>query len=611
MQCAHGMNTRPLFYRILTATTILSGCAYDELTTESVESVSEAYRVNDAALACGTPNTNLGEDLNTSGANAELQEWTDSLQALPSSATKTDLLNRLLTNIQGPATAFPDAAARETFLRNVRAPLPMSLPYGPQSTGNQVSLGQGWIYGGGGSHRGLDIGRAASGSDDPSFDVLAVADGKVIGVYFDGPPGGGGNTVILEHTGENGKKIYSLYMHLRNGATNDANAVKNISCGASVACQRYQLAANKSPLAKWWGKESDTIPVKPGQFVKRGTKIARAGSSMTVMDTLDANGVSSADWGNMHLHVYIAVPKGTTAPNDKIAVEVDAFGAYQKANSCYVEDPLTETDQPTYYSRLFAPFLPDFHDLGWKPFTDYPDYLSGMGYAPATLSFYNEGGFKVTGSYQYSTTGFFLQVGVGGSKIAENDGANEAWVPRETRIRIDGSGTPVYDFTATPRQSGEQTAFWHQLTQAQLDSLYNVYVVNGGYGIGDFFPYRVAGVQYYAVLFTTSASTSNWLTYGRSAALVQSDIAGIPASLQVGQVVADTTWSPAKFSMLAVPAAGCAPHAYVDTSTVVYPVYAAQEASLGYKLQSVQVYSGGSKFNAVFGKASGACHAHP
>ncbi|WP_437318550.1 M23 family metallopeptidase [Sorangium sp. So ce385] len=605
------MNMPPLFYRILAATTILSGCAGDELTTEDVESVSEAYRVNDPDLACGTPNTNLGEDLNTSGANAELQEWADSIQAMPSSATKTDLLNRLLTNVQGPATAFPDAAARETFLRNVRAPLPMTLPYGHQSSGNQVSLGQGWIYHSGGSHRGLDIGRAASGSEDPSFDVLAVADGKVIGVYFDGPPGGGGNTVVIEHTGENGKKIYSLYMHLRNGATNDANAVKNLDCGSSVPCQRYKLAANKSPLAKWWGKESDTITVTPGQLVKRGAKIARAGSTMTVMGTLDANGVSSAGWGNMHLHVYLAVPKGTTAPNDKIAVEVDAFGAYQKADSCYVEDPLADIDQPTYYSRLFAPFLPDFHDLGWKPFTDYPDYLEGMSYAPATLSFYNEGSFKVTGSYQYATSGFSLQVGVSGAKIDDLDGVNEAQVPRETRVRIDGSGLPVYDYIATPRKSGEQTAFWHQLTQAQLDSQYDAYVGDDGYGIGDFFPYRVAGVQFYAVLFTTSASTSNWLTYSRSAAQVQGDIASIPAGLQVGQVVADTTWSPPRFSMLAVPASGCAPHAYVDVSTLVYPYYAAQEAALGYKLRKVQVYSGGSKFNAVFGKASGACHAHP
>ena len=546
------MNTR-ILVSLVTLTTAVAGCFVASEPGEDVESVSQAYRVNDPALACGTAQTNLGENLNTSGSGAELQEWTDSINAMPASATKTDLLARLLTNLQGPATAFPDATARETFLRSVRAPLPLSFPYGQQSSGNQVTLGQGWLYGGGGSHRGLDIGRSAVGAtDDPSFDVLAVADGKVIGVYFDAPPGGGGNTVVVEHTGDNGKKFFSFYMHLRDGATNDANAVKAMSCGASTSCQYYQIAANKTPLAQWWGKESDAIPVTPGQNVKKGQKIARAGSTATVTGTLDSNGVSSKAWGNMHLHVYLGAPKGTSAPDNKIAVEVDGFGAYQEKNSCYIMDPLTQTDEPTYYSRLFAPFQPDFYDLDWGPFIAYPDYLSGMTYTPATLSFYDKSGFKVTGSYQYSTQGFSLQVGVAGTTIDNYDGTNQTSAPRETRIRINGSGNPVYDFIARPRQVGEQTVFWHQLTQAQLDSEYSTYVGNnGGYRIGDIFPYRVSGVQYYAVLFTTSATTSNWMTYGRSKATILSDIASIPGSLRLGQVVADTTWSPPRFSMLA------------------------------------------------------------
>ena len=43
---------------------------------------------------------------------------------------------------------------------------------------------------------------------------------------FDAPPGGGGNTVVVEHTGDNGKKLYSFYMHLRNGATNEISPVR-------------------------------------------------------------------------------------------------------------------------------------------------------------------------------------------------------------------------------------------------------------------------------------------------------------------------------------------------------------------------------------------------
>lgn len=94
-------------------------------------------------------------------------------------------------------------------------------------------------------------------------------------------------------------------------------------------------------------------------------------------------------------------------------------------------------------------------------------------------------------------------------------------------------------------QAGEQAAYWHQLTQAQLDSRYTTYVSNSGYAIGDFFAYRVVGVQYYSVLFTTSTASSNWLTYGGSVSQVQTAVAAIPAGLQLAQVVADTTTSEA------------------------------------------------------------------
>ncbi|AKU95718.1 hypothetical protein AKJ09_02382 [Labilithrix luteola] len=590
---------------------VVGGCSSADSLSESVSSTAEAYRVEDPALACGTPTPVRGENMTTSGVNAVLQEWSDSIAAMPASATKTDLTNRLLTNVQGPSAAYPDVTERTNFLRGVRAPLPMSLPFGTQSSGYQVTGLATWLYDNGGNHGGVDFWRGSvTGSDDPSFDVLAVADGKVIGVYFDGPPGGGGNTIVIEHTGANGKKIYSFYMHLRNGATNDSNAVKNMDCHGIEACAWYKIAANKVPLANWWGTNADVIPVQPGQNVKRGQKIARAGSTMTVMDHIDSSGNATSAWGNNHLHIYIAAPR--PAPDDKKVVEVDPFGDYQmQKDGCYVMDPTTQPDKPTYYSRLFAPFLPDFHDLGWGPFTAYPDYLNGMNYAPATLSFYDKSGFKVTGSYRYSTDPYFLQVGVASSALSDYMGFNKTWIPREMRVRINGSGAPIYDFTATPKQSGESTAVWSQLSQASLDSMYQAFIVSGGYNIGDFFPYQVAGTQYYAAVFTTSASASNWMTYGRSASQALSDIANIPAGLQLAQVVADTTWSPPKFSVLARPAAGCTPHKYVDQLATGYQSALDWETAHGYVLQKVQVYASGTKFNAVFAKASGTCTAQP
>ena len=140
------MNT-PTFRHALVAALFVSGCAIAPGSTEDIASVDEAYRVDTAALACGTPDPTKGEDLNTSGVNAELQEWTDSLNAMSSSANKTDLLGRLLTTVQGPATAFPVLADQTAFLRGVRAPLPMTLPYGNQTSGIQVGLVAGWYYG--------------------------------------------------------------------------------------------------------------------------------------------------------------------------------------------------------------------------------------------------------------------------------------------------------------------------------------------------------------------------------------------------------------------------------------------------------------------------------
>lgn len=570
--------------------------------TEELGSAGEAILVGSTFDACVTPNPNLGEYL-SSGPGGIIGEWGASIDAMPASSLKTDLQSRLLTALEGPSTAYPLAADRTVFLRALRAPLPMSLPFATSMPGNEPGLGQGWMYNSGGSHRGLDFSRSSSaGFPDPSFEVRAVADGKVIGVYFDGPGGGGGNTVVVEHTGRNGKKIYSFYMHMRNGRAHDLAAIQGIDCTkfsgnpASVqSCNWYKLSASKSPPAAFWGTDADAIVVTPGQNVTRGQKLGMSGNTMTGIGHIDMYGNPTSTDVNNHLHVYIGAP---TTEDPQTAVEVDAYGVYQEASTgCY-----TGLDNPTYYPRLFAPYMPDFFDLGFGLFTDYPEYLTGMSYRPITLSFYDKSGaFDVAGSYQYSTdTSFLVKAGDDGTGIDDYDGVNKSWVPRETRVRVSGAGTASYDAILALRQAGEQTAYWHHLTQAQLDSVYQTYVVSGGYAIGDFFAYRQAGVQYYAVLFTTSASSSNWLTYGRSAAQALTDISSLPSGLQVAQVVADTSFSPPKFSMLARPATGCTPHRYVDQSTSIYQAKLDAETALGYALQRVQVYANGTKFNAVF-----------
>jgi hypothetical protein len=115
------------------------------------------------------------------------------------------------------------------------------------------------------------------------------------------------------------------------------------------------------------------------------------------------------------------------------------------------------------------------------------------------------------------------------------------------------------------------------------------------------------------VLFTTSPRSANWMTYGRSEPQVLHDIAVVPAGLQVAQVVSDTGTNPPRFSMLARRSAGCPPHVYVHQQTDLgYATKAAAEKAKGYELERVQVYAGGTRFNAVYGRASGkGCSAKP
>jgi murein DD-endopeptidase MepM/ murein hydrolase activator NlpD len=564
--------------------------------------------VDTIAETCITPDPSGYESLETA-AGGELDEWREVIDALPASTLKTDLQNRMLTHLKSPYSAFATAADAQSFLRNLRTPLPLRLPFtsnSPFISGTEVRLGHGWRYNGGGIHRGLDISRANTPSDqDPSFDVLAIADGKVIGIYFDGPAGGGGNTVVLEHTGANGKKIYSFYMHLRNGRANDVAAVKAMTCPVGNDwCARYQLMARNYPYHPSWGSDSDTIPVSLGQWVTQGQKIATSGNTMST-GTLAEDGKPASNHANNHLHVYIGVP---TPTDPKVAVEVDPYGVYEKVSTgCY------DGFQPTYYPRLWMPHYPDFHHVSWDTFVELPEYYSGMSYRPRTLSFYEvNGALRVAGSYHYSTDrSWGVQAGLSSASF---DSVVEQWrlsgyVPRETRVRIGSSGQALYSAIFGRLRTNEQTRFEHRLTQAGLDSLYTAYVVNSTWRVEDFFPYRENGVQYYAVLFSNTDANTRWLRYGASEAYAESEIASLPAQgLHVENIVADATYSPPRFAYIANDASGCAPHVYVNGAMSAYQSIYNTESSLGYGLRKLQVYNNGANFTALFDKGSGTCH---
>jgi murein DD-endopeptidase MepM/ murein hydrolase activator NlpD len=354
--------------------------------------VLRAAIVSKPGDSCVTPRPEFGdEDLSTNPGGA-LAEWTASLKALPDGPVKTDLLTRLLHTVISPDSFFSDKDAMRDFLRKALPPLYMRPPFqsnSPFQDGTKTVIGGGWIYNNGGSHRGVDISRQGwSSNADPSIDVFAVADGKVIGVYFDGPPGGGGNTIIIEHTGTNGRKVYSFYMHLRDGRTHDVAAVKAIVCPANDSnCVKYRKMAINYPNHPAWGTDADKILVKPGDSVHQGQKIAKSGNTMTAEGHVGDDGRPPDNATNNHLHIYTAVP----SPNDpKTVIYVDPYGVYDEASSgCY------QPAAKTFFHPFFAPFPRDFGSVAADWFQTGFDYYVTIGEWPAALSAYKVGGATV------------------------------------------------------------------------------------------------------------------------------------------------------------------------------------------------------------------------
>ena len=588
---------------------VLTACGgpLDEAQPLGLDAQEQPALIGDVSQTCITPDPSGYESLETA-AGGELDEWREAVDALPVSALRTDLQNRMLTHLRSPYSAFATPAEAQTFLRSLRTPLPLRLPFttnSPFISGTEVQLGHGWRYNGGGIHRGLDISRANTPSDkDPSFDVLAIADGKVIGIYFDGPGGGGGNTVVVEHTGANGKKLYSFYMHLRNSRAKDVAAVKAMTCNVGNDwCARYQLMAKNYPNHPSWGTDSDTISVSLGQWVSQGQKLAKSGNTMTA-GTLATDGEPASNHANNHLHVYLGAP---TPTDPKVAVEVDPYGVYEKVSTgCY------DGFQDTYYPRLWMPHYPDFHGVTWDTFVELPEYYKGMSYRPRTLSFYEQSGvLRVAGSYQYSTDGLWgVQAGLdsAGFDAVVDQWRQSSYVPRETRIRLNSTGQARYNAIFGKLRTNEQARFEHRLTQASLDSLYTTYVVNSGWRVEDLFPYREAGVQYYAVLFSNHDTNTRWLRYNATESFAETEIASLPGQgLHVENIVADATVSPPRFAYVANDASGCAPHVYVNGAMGSYQSIHTTEANLGYGLRKLQVYNNGANFTALFDKDSGTC----
>lgn len=282
-----------------------------------------------------------------------------------------------------------ELAAADAFLASVQAHIPFTLPFHDDT----VELGNGWFYDSGPHHRGLDysaVGRTEG--QDPGFEVVASADGIVRRVILMNE--GGGNIVIIEHPRPDGKDLWSLYMHLRNGKAADQAAAKAMTSGkSSKECKAYAKFADDPDYANHpsWGTDYHYLRVKEGDLVRRGDLIGWAGHTGCGgigAGLTDEGKLTDEVLANTHLHMYYAMSMpGVTSNNadgttSQVAVWIDPYGVYDKADDrgCY------DVGMETPYPRLLAPFEPVFTDVPQQILGQYLGYYHDMAYGPRSIS---------------------------------------------------------------------------------------------------------------------------------------------------------------------------------------------------------------------------------
>jgi len=294
---------------------------------------------------------------------------------------------------QAPKNAFATKAEAEAFLLKVHAEQPFFLPF----IHPDVKLGHGWYYNDGGLHRACDYSRSGvEENEDPTFLVTSAGNGVVVATDWDG---NGGNYVAVEHTAPDGQKVMFVYLHLRNGRSHDIAKARS-STSSDEKYVKYRAFANGYSDHLSWGSESHTIMVNVGDTVSVGTPIAQAGNTGAggAGSGLNDDG-SPKNWkGNVHLHVYVAVPHPTV---QNTWVWVDPYGVYQEVDTgCY--DLLKDTK----FSRLYAPFYPTFHGVPYEVFKYYWGYYPDMGMKLRTLSIHRHGdSLLASGSFQSGIPG--------------------------------------------------------------------------------------------------------------------------------------------------------------------------------------------------------------
>jgi hypothetical protein len=501
---------------------------------------------------------------------------------------------------QAPANAFATKAESQAFLMKVHAEQPFFLPFSDPD----VRLGHGWYYSGadGGLHRACDYSRTGVEQDeDPTFEVRSSSWGKVAAVIWDH---NAGNTVAVEHVASGGQRVMIIYMHLRNGRANDVALAKS-STSNDDKYVKYRAFAKNFPNHLSWGTEDHVIQVQVGDDVAPGTLIGYAGNTGAggAGSGLNADG-SPENWrGNVHLHVYFAVPHPTTVG---AWVWVDPYGVYDKVDTgCY--DLLKDTQ----FSRLYAPFYPTFHGVPYEIVAYYFGYYPDMGYKLRTLSVHRKDNqLLVSGSFQRGIEGDWL---VQGYMTAEDFDAkaNAYWqsgfIPRETTVVKTLGGSPRYNVIWRKAEAGEHFEHRGAQTNAQWSDLWQERVIEDEWRLEDYVAYTVNGSTRHSALVTSHEGRpflfSGLSTSAELDALIDEYKADgfLPVNVNVAELAGDT-----QVSGIFRQVPGCW-KVFWGRTPAQYQALVTQYVSLGYRVWKLQGYANSGRYAVIFTKDAGPC----
>ncbi|HKH92751.1 MAG TPA: hypothetical protein VKA54_13175 [Gemmatimonadaceae bacterium] len=275
-----------------------AGVDWESFLGKRNEATKQGLRLVDMALATHPCTSNCLNQvvMPTSSYNYGITSTATHCRGLPGTcgtpAAGSTVAYRWPVDVEGDARFVRHSAIQHSdqFLT-----LPFSDP--------DVTRGGIWRYGDERWHHAADYSQG-----EATFQILACAAGRVIHVGWDN---WSGNTVIVSHDVGGVQDAYrTIYMHLRNGATNDCNAAWSLTVPTlkDPELTEYKTHLNdtgcpqnppRNPDPAHWGTNAQTIPVTVGQTVTRGQQVGWCGNT-------GPGGKKGAGGPNTHLHIFFA-----------------------------------------------------------------------------------------------------------------------------------------------------------------------------------------------------------------------------------------------------------------------------------------------------------------